>query len=280
MGMLKEMDIFVRSHLTPLKEEQVSLMRARWEREKRRLKEPPAPASKRRRAVKVEAVPVVEDARPKRRRRTAAEVAVAEAEAQVEAARVAAEAELKAQQVLEAERVKEEEKAAPSLEERAAALFKDLAPAAPTESPFAEAVDEPAHAGAPAGPSLSVPPLHAPRPIPTPVRPRPVASAAPTGNVPPRPVASAAPGAIPLEERRRDKKRKKGKKAVDQEVIAQNISRTLTSMKGAPARKSGARREEGPSFREVQEERRREEQEREKTRVRVTEFITVSELAN
>jgi len=53
MGMLKELDIFVRSHLTPLKEEQVSLMRARWEREKRRLKEPPAPASKRRRAVKV-----------------------------------------------------------------------------------------------------------------------------------------------------------------------------------------------------------------------------------
>ncbi len=281
MGMLKELDIFVRSHLTPLKEEQVSLMRARWEREKRRLKEPPAPASKRRRAVKVEAAPVVEEARPKRRRRTAAEVAAAEAEAQVEAARVAAEAELKAQQVLEAERVKEEEKAAPSLEERAAALFKDLAPAAPVESPFAEAAAEPAHAGAPAGPSLSAPPLHAPRSvIPTPVRPRPVASAAPTGNAPPRPVASAAPGAIPLEERRRDKKRKKGKKAVDQEVIAQNISRTLTSMKGAPARKSGARREEGPSFREVQEERRREEQEREKTRVRVTEFITVSELAN
>src|SRR5216110_67032 len=140
MGMLKEMDIFVRSHLTPLKEEQVSLMRARWEREKRRLKEPPAPASKRRRAVKVEAAaPVVEEARPKRRRRTAAEVAAAEAEAQVEAARVAAEAELKAQQVLEAERAKEEEKAAPSLEERAAALFKDLAPGTPAESPFAEA---------------------------------------------------------------------------------------------------------------------------------------------
>jgi len=263
MGMLKELDIFVRSHLSPLKDEQVALMRARWEREKRKSKEPAA-APKRRRGAKV-----------------AAEVAAAEAEAQVEAARVAAEAELKAQQVLEAERVKEEEKAAPSLEERAAALFKDLAPAAPVESPFAEAAAEPAHAGAPAGPSLSAPPLHAPRSvIPTPVRPRPVASAAPTGNAPPRPVASAAPGAIPLEERRRDKKRKKGKKAVDQEVIAQNISRTLTSMKGAPARKSGARREEGPSFREVQEERRREEQEREKTRVRVTEFITVSELAN
>src|SRR5438445_3639810 len=277
MGMLKELDIFVRSHLTPLKDEQVSLMRARWEREKRRLKEPAVPTTKRRRAVKVEVVPVVEEARPKRRRRTAAEVAVAEAEAQAEAARLAAEADLKAQQVLEAERAKEEEKAAPSLEERAAALFKDLAPAAPVESPFAESAAEPVHASAPLSPPLSAAPRSV---IPTPVRPRPVASAAPTGNVPPRPVASAAPGAVPLEERRRDKKRKKGKKAVDQEVIAQNISRTLTSMKGAPARKSGARREEGPTFREVQEERRREEQEREKTRVRVTEFITVSELAN
>ena len=42
MNMLKEMDIFVRSHLTPLKDEQVAMMRARWEREKRRQKEPPA----------------------------------------------------------------------------------------------------------------------------------------------------------------------------------------------------------------------------------------------
>src|SRR3989441_12580010 len=86
MGMLKELDIFVRSHLTPLKDEQVSLMRARWEREKRRLKEPAAPTTKRRRALKVEVVPVVEEARPKRRRRTAAEVAVAEAEAPAETA--------------------------------------------------------------------------------------------------------------------------------------------------------------------------------------------------
>src|SRR5207247_306999 len=40
------------------------------------------------------------------------------------------------------------------------------------------------------------------------------------------------------------------------------------------------RREEGPSFREVEEQKRRDEKEREKTLVRVTEFITVSELAN
>jgi translation initiation factor IF-2 len=101
--------------------------------------------------------------------------------------------------------------------------------------------------------------------------------------VPPRPVASAAPGAPPLDERRREKgkKRKKGKKSlVDQEAVAQNISRTLATLKAPVGKKGVHRREEGPTFREVQEERRREEREREKTLVRVTEFITVSELAN
>src|SRR3989442_6481234 len=85
--MLKELDIFVRSHLSPLKPEQVALMRARWEREKRKLKEAPAP-TKRRRAVKAAAEPVAAppEARPKRRRRTAAEVAVGEAEGPAQAA--------------------------------------------------------------------------------------------------------------------------------------------------------------------------------------------------
>jgi len=82
IGMLKELDIFVRSHLSPLKPEQVALMRARWEREKRKLKEAPAPP-KRRRAVKAaEPVAAAPEERPKRRRRTAAEMAAVEAEAQ------------------------------------------------------------------------------------------------------------------------------------------------------------------------------------------------------
>ena len=77
MGMLKEMDIFVRSHLTPLKDEQVSLMRARWERDKRKQKQPATPPKRRRaaKAVELAAVPepvAVADSRPKRRRRTAA----------------------------------------------------------------------------------------------------------------------------------------------------------------------------------------------------------------
>src|SRR5207253_8262826 len=74
MGMLKEMDIFVRSHLTPLKDEQVSLMRARWERDKRKQKQPTAPPKRRRTAKTVEppAAPPVAEARPMRRRRPAA----------------------------------------------------------------------------------------------------------------------------------------------------------------------------------------------------------------
>src|SRR5213596_3339527 len=282
MGMLKEQDIFVRSHLSPLKPEQVALMRARWEREKRKQKDAPA-LPKRRRAVKA-AEPVVAaaapEARPKRRRRTAAEMAAVDAEAQAEAA-IEAERELKAREALEAAKaVDEEEK--PSLEERVAALFKELPVAEEAGAESATAAPAAAHAAAPftASPPMAARPL-----IPTPVRPKPVASATPGGAVPapPRPVASAAPGAIPLEERRREKgkKRKKGKKSlVDQEAIAQNISRTLASIKGPAAKKGAHRREEGPSFREVEEQKRRDEKEREKTLVRVTEFITVSELAN
>src|SRR3989441_558232 len=283
MGMLKEQDIFVRSHLSPLKPEQVALMRARWEREKRKQKDAPAPP-KRRRAVKAvePVVAAAPEARPKRRRRTAAEMAAVDAEAQAEAA-IEAERELKAREALEAAKaVDEEEK--PSLEERAAALFKELPVAEEARVESANVAPAAAHAAAPFTAS-PLPPAAARPVIPTPVRPKPVASATPGGAVPapPRPVASAAPGAIPLEERRREKgkKRKKGKKSlVDQEAVAQNISRTLASIKGPVAKKGAHRREEGPSFREVEEQKRRDEKEREKTLVRVTEFITVSELAN
>ncbi len=292
MGMLKEMDIFVRSHLTPLKDEQVSLMRARWERDKRKQKQPSAPPKRRRAAKAVEPVPepvAAADSRPKRRRRTAAEVAAADAAAAEAAAAEAAEAEIARLALETAAREQEEERPAASLEERAAALFKDLAPVEAAEPAPAASLTFAPPANASSPPPVS-PPSAAPAPprpfIPMPVRPRPVArgtSSGPGTQVPPRPVASAAPGAPPLDERRREKgkKRKKGKKSlVDQEAVAQNISRTLATLKAPVGKKGVHRREEGPTFREVQEERRREEREREKTLVRVTEFITVSELAN
>src|SRR5881409_2326252 len=161
MGMLKEMDIFVRSHLTPLKDEQVSLMRARWERDKRKQKQPSAPPKRRRTAKAAEPPPAppVAEGRPMRRRRTAAEVAAADAAAAEVAAAEAAEAE-RARVALEtAVREQEEEKLAPSLEERAAALFKDLAPAESGEpvAPAANLTFASPTVASPSSPSVSPP---------------------------------------------------------------------------------------------------------------------------
>jgi translation initiation factor IF-2 len=76
--------------------------------------------------------------------------------------------------------------------------------------------------------------------------------------------------------------RKKGKKgrrtSVDQDAVQANILKTLQGMKGPVGRK-GARRSDEPSFREVQAGRLAEEREREKTRIRVNEFVSVAELA-
>ncbi len=65
---------------------------------------------------------------------------------------------------------------------------------------------------------------------------------------------------------------------VDQDAVQANILKTLQGMKG-PAGRKGVRRSDEPSYREVQAGRLAEEKEREKTRIRVNEFISVSELA-
>jgi translation initiation factor IF-2 len=106
MGLLRTMDVPVRSHLSPLTDDQVARVRARWEREKRVRAEkqaaPPAPARRRRgaatAAVAPEPVTVPADAEssgaeasPVRRRRKAADVqAAADAAAEVAAAEAAA----------------------------------------------------------------------------------------------------------------------------------------------------------------------------------------------
>jgi translation initiation factor IF-2 len=293
MRLLAELGIHVRSHLSALDAGQVALVRTRWEREKRKRPEAPAPKRGRRvakstRSSKKTAAPAAAaEARPKRRRRTAAEMAereAAEEERQREAAAQAAEQELHlAPPVVEPK---------PSLEERAAALFRE--PVAAEAEPEGEAVapeGETAPSGPPAPAAAESPQEPVPEAKPEPVIPRriprpaatawpkPVASAAPGSQTPPRPVASAAPGELADERRRDKKKRKKGKRTqVDQVAVQANISRTLASIKG-PTKKGARRREEEPSFRELEEQRRAEEREREKTTVRVNEFITVSELA-
>src|SRR4051794_12373008 len=257
--MLKDMNIFVRSHMSALENDQVSAVRVRWEREKRKSAEE-APAKKgRRKAVKAEPAPAPVEAKPTKRRRTAAEVAQVEAQAQAEKAAELAALELKRP-------VMEIEEPAPtqSLEERARALFKDL-PATPVEpeDERAAAGGEATAGAAPAGgdslpsrlgTSSATPgsPAKAPfippriqRPAPAAPRgPKPVfSSSAPATpgrpGGPPRPGGTGPDrGAPPARQFGPDaekgggrKKGKKGKRSsVDQDAVQANILKTLQGM--------------------------------------------------
>ncbi len=297
LGMLKEMNIFVRSHMSALENDQVSAIRVRWEREKRKSAEEPAAKKGRRKAVKAEPAPAPAELKPTKRRRTAAEVAQVEAQAQAERA-----AELAA---LELERpVVELEEAAPaqSLEERARALFKDLPPAPVEAEEETGVAEEPTgtRPPEPAAPRSAAPvtgePTRAPFIPPRIQRPAPAAPRGPkpvfSSSAPPAPPRSGAParpgadrGAAPVRTFGPDaekgggrKKGKKGKRSmVDQDAVQANILRTLQGMKGPAGRKG--RRSDEPSFRDLQAGRLAEEREKEKTRIRVNEFISVSELA-
>jgi translation initiation factor IF-2 len=320
LQMLRDMNIFVRSHLSALETDQVSAVRVRWEREKRKHAEEAQPKKTRRKAVKAAAeppAPTPVEARPTKRRRTAAEVAQVEAQAAIE--REAAEAAERA--ALELERpVLEvpEPQPLPSLEERARALFKDLpplpveeepaaaepaasveaaaasppqpAPPAPTRAPFIPPrIQRPAPAGA-GGPGRGGPPQrggsYQGRPKPVFSSGAPAAPARPGGpGAGGRPGAPGAPGGAPARTFGPDaekgggrKKGKKGKRtSVDQDAVQANILKTLQGMKGS-ARGKGRRSDE-PSYRDQLAGRLAEEREKEKTRIRVNEYISVSELA-
>jgi len=284
INLLRQMDVPVRSHLSPLSDDQVARIRARWEREKRaRVAAPPA-ATRRRRGT-ASATPAPEP-KPepaaaegtKRRRRVAVEPVVEVP-------------------VVEAPPVKET-KSAPAVPPTT------IAASAPSEIAIA---DRPKAAPpAPTRPSAPPPPAaqqtthstperpdarerQRPQPVvPGAPRPRPVATGAP--YTPPRPIASAAPGAGTAPTRRDDRggtgrgedrgarRGKKGKRGVDQEAVSANIGKTMASMRG-PIRRGGARRAEDGTYREEIAAQRQAEVEREKKTVRVNEFITVSELA-
>jgi translation initiation factor IF-2 len=335
LGLLKDMNIFVRSHMSPLEGDQVSAVRVRWEREKRKhAAEDAVPKKGRRKAApkaKAEAAPAAAaEARPSKRRRTAAEVAEHEAQAQAE--REAAEV---ARPLLELDRppvlAEPEPTPAQSLEERARALFRDLPPAPPEDEPAEDtaaaappapatppappaAPPEPVASAAPRAPSAPAAPTRAPfippripRPAPAAQgmggasrpggppqrgngpsgRPRPVFSSAGPG-APARPgadrgAASGAPQRNFGPDAQKGGGRKKGKKgkhsSVDQEAVQANILKTLQGMKGGAGRR-GVRRSDEPSYREQLAGRLAEEREKEKTRIRVNEFISVAELAD
>src|SRR5581483_10884278 len=265
----------------------------------------------RRKAKAAEPAPAAAEARPVKRRRTAAEVAQFEAQAEAErAAERAAALELE-RPVLAADAL--DSGPAQTLEERARALFKDLPPLpSEEESDAATTVAEPpapAEPSAPAAPAGMTPGGATPKaPFIPPRIQRPAPGAAPAGQVPggvpgrpgvfpprPKPVFSSSVPATPArppidrgapvrafgpdaEKGAGRKKGKKGKRSlVDQEAVQANILRTLQNIKGTG--RKGVRRPEEPSYREQLADRLAEEREREKTRIRVNEYISVSELA-
>ena len=85
ISLLRQMDVPVRSHMTPLSDDQVARIRARWEREKRARATAPASAPARRRRGAAPAEPPAPAPEPAaeaggRRRRRAADTPVAPAE--------------------------------------------------------------------------------------------------------------------------------------------------------------------------------------------------------
>ena len=292
VNLLRQMDVPVRSHLSPLSDDQVARIRARWEREKRaRVAAPPATARRRRGAAtatpapeaKAEPAPAAEGAVRRRRR------VVTEAPAEPAPAPVAVTPEPKAPA---APPPPAREPAAPIAASAEAPPVERPRPSAPPPRP---ASPPPPPAAAPSAPSAGQGTDGRERQRPQPVvpgapRPRPIATGAP--YTPPRPVASAAPGVGSAPTRREDRgggggggptrddrsqrRGKKGKRGVDQEAVQANIGKTMASMRG-PVRRGPARRDDGS--REELAAQRQAEAEREKKTVRVNEFITVSELA-
>ncbi len=315
LAMLKDMNIFVRSHMSALEGDQVSAVRVRWEREKRKQHEEEKPKKTRRKAkTATEApaevpAPAADASKPTKRRRTAAEVAQVEAQHQAER-----EEEEKRVAMFELERAAAEpEPVAPSLslEERARQLFKDLPPAEleveeETPPPIAPSFRAPPTPAVPT--DSAAPPVRAPfipprvqRPAPAqqadrgqsrtpgdrPRGPKPVFSSSFSSErpAPSRGGSGGPPAATPSSGEsqggaggRPGKKGKKGRRSqVDRDAVQANIEKTLQGLKGGAGKK--VRRADGPSYQQLRAGEMAEEKEREKTLIHVNEFISVSELA-
>jgi translation initiation factor IF-2 len=290
INLLRQMDVPVRSHLSPLSDDQVARIRARWEREKRARVAAPAATTRRRRGATPppapepapEAAAATDGSAVRRRRRVAPEPVIEAPPAEPATPPAVAAAPVSAPAPTPI---------AASAGDNATLDRPRATPPSPVRTPAPPAQNPPV---APSAPYSTDRADGRERQRPQPVvpgapRPRPVATGAP--YTPPRPVASAAPGAGTAPPRREDRgggpsrgddrgarRGKKGKRGVDQEAVSANIGKTMASMRG-PIRRGGARRAEDGSYREELAAQRQAEVEREKKTVRVNEFITVSELA-
>jgi translation initiation factor IF-2 len=316
LALLRQMDVSVRSHMTPLTDDQVARVRARWEREKRSRAEKPAGPARRRRGAAAAATdapapkartsrgkpveaapqPVAEAPAIRRRRRATDGDGGAASGGEGETSGTVTTISIGAPQpepVVPHEEVPGEIQvttAAPTQAPPAGVAGpaappkpspKTGEPTAPGVAPSAQLTAPPAAAGAgaplaPAGPR--------PRPIaPGSPRPRPVASGAPS----PRPVASATPGGPPPARRedrpapaagapRRDDRR--ARKGRRGSVDQEAVSANIS--RTMTAMRGPARRTRRSDEPREDAEALRAAAERERKTVHVTEFITVAELAD
>jgi translation initiation factor IF-2 len=163
--------------------------------------------------------------------------------------------------------------APPAEEAREVAVRPDAPPPAPPSVVVAPEVPEerlrpppsPARSGAPDGPVRSIR-----RPTPAPA-----ASAGPGGQVRIQAEGYTADG----RRKRREKKKGKRRQDVDQDEVQSNIQRVMSELKGAGKKKRRKGEKLTAEEQEALEEQERKEVERERTTVRVNEFLTVAELA-
>jgi translation initiation factor IF-2 len=161
--------------------------------------------------------------------------------------------------------------AAPAPEETREVAPRPSAPPPPPEpaAPVAEerfrAAPPSARSGAPEGPVRVIR-----RPTPAPA-----ASAGPGGQVRIQAEGYTADG----RKKRREKKKGKRRQDVDQDEVQSNIQRVMSELKGSGKKKRRKGEKLSAEEQEALDEQERQDVERERTTVRVNEFLTVAELA-
>jgi translation initiation factor IF-2 len=281
--LLHQMDVRVRSHMSTVTEAQIARLHARLERERRGGNEtvaerPPTAVRRRRRAPSVE--PETEADVP-----AESEVDVsAEAEVDIEDAQI-----VEGPAPAEPVHIPND---APAVDMAIEGAAEDAA-ATIDEADLVEVADESETKDEPEAPIPTLEPVEQTIESDEPrrrkiIKPRPVRRgmpATPTASASTGPAASAGPGGtfkmqsetVPTGGRRGRGDRKK--RRVDKEAVQKNVKKTLAAMDSSPSRRR--RRDTRPvQEQEIEREEQVEEAERERTTVRVNEFLTVAELAD
>jgi len=291
IALLRQMGIPVADEDATITEAQVSKVLAKVERERRAGHKDPAQAI----------LAALEEASPsagKRRRRKKEDAPEPEPVAEEPAAEVAPPA--PEPEVSEpVEPAKAPAKAAPSrtpaarAEAPAAEVSQPEVP--PRAAPAEETREKPTRPAAAPAPEPVVQTTEAPEERFRPPPPSPARTVAPEGPVrtirrpTPSPAASAGPGGqvrIQAEgytadgrKKRREKKKGKKRQDVDQDEVQSNISRVMAELKGSGKKKRRKGEKLTAEEQEALDEQERQDVERERTTVRVNEFLTVAELA-